>query len=1652
MFNNTAWMINSTPCWVFIEGMYQKGNIQKLLNQRSEARILLSDDKICDVPVNQIQRASNSKAIDLTELPYINEPEILFKIKNNVYLDRQVLIQNVNTNLSDFIQYKKYIDERLIINQVPPHIFSLLFFAYLNLDLGKSSQLFITGNQGYGKTQVITDLVSFLSKDYIIYYNLIKSLITNIDGHTQGVINYRFIFKQKKITGFVVQLYYIDISDYHKMQFFSQNLGDIPNSNLQKITSEQKIEDGQQYQQFVQQIIDILNGLTSLNDNIQMISILDYPGQTNLITNYISELIEQIYLQHTFKNCQQQLIQDQLQELYNQIQYEDNKTFLDNLEQQNEIPQSLMKLKNLVQKDIQLLYIRCIKDKQDLKQYRIFDSIKFFQSSYPHRMTYNEFYQRFHHLDVFNRKIPLQKHINSNQDMKALVREISKRLTQSKGLLFGQNQVYFKKEAYENINKLLCSHNKKINSFAKIIQKAYRVRQFKNAILKCVKKIKSIQDGTNQQQELQQTIEEKDDQKQNSTQEIQWENLIEISDLDSYQLLNEEQLQQYKKLKITFLQQKQQCLLDGKEYEEIYNTGFQLLSQEQQIQREKNILNKKLQEQLKELEAIEKEVSDQESYSLLTFEQKLQYLNLKKQEQTQVAFNLLDQNQQHQIKQSKRLKRMKEFQDKIYQQLEPFLSDLEAYKQLTTGQQNEYKKQKLESKKSVSIQLLNEQQQFNRRQNLINQRPRQIQKKQFLIDDYLSDSTSFQLLDFNQREVYIEQKKANYPLKILQNKVRYGYDIDISDPESFQLLENKEEYLKNKEKLSLFQDISDIEAFLAISDVEEYINRKKEGLFCISKKLANQEKYEALKQQRYQAQQRLDELNLIRHDLLDSNAFRLLKDEQWKVRKQQLIEQKQQQQIKYSESVAFQLLSIDKKNERKILEQKEIAKKNILNPFLFENYLNPNSSVAFRLLQNKDVVYNKLSLAYTLLKDKNLRDQQLKELIIYPWEKVESYKEKSNLLQLKLSRYEKEKQDQGIVDFSDYEAYLLLDEDQLKDYKNNSYSLLDDEQKQIHRRIMKSKLKSDSNHSDLESFNLLSDDSKQKYNKMKIQDVSDYCAYDALENKQQYEIEKQNKITHLNQIEENGYKIYFGQTPQIFTIQEYEDFINNQKKIQKKIEEEEYEYIKKQQEEEKRKQKKCDLPRKFIIQDLIQNPHSQHFAIYEKVQQNKKLLDIRSTIDKNFNFEFDNELFQKLQNNQFKDYCSKVINHQGDQIDKIMKCQTDNLKKPLTKIQNERVVLNVFKSITKFAHMKRSSVTTKEHLERIVCNLIGTNAQIELPPPPKSLQRSQAVDMDALKKSMEFEITSKQFNDEVQIENNQEIREEIFLQLFKQIEGNTKDHLYYLLRLCIVITHCIPLMHPLPFIQYLIEQLQKPENKLFKEPEICKYTKQIIKNLSVNTEEKVFKDEIKTQLIPRVYLPSKEEIQLMFECKQPIVKLMIHSDTPLWIELEHHYSVQQVIKQICNLINQQNNWMFFGLMVAQSRNERVFNTLYLDESANFFDILNKLEFHEEINNNVYKLNKRFQIYIRIKEYFQFEEDDQDLLDLLFYQLSFDVKRGCFNIKEDELSILQELEIYIKYGGNSISSKYNLKDKMAAKLQYLKVIQLASNINLPIFQK
>ena len=80
------------------------------------------------------------------------------------------------------------------------------------------------------------------------------------------------------------------------------------------------------------------------------------------------------------------------------------------------------------------------------------------KTGYPKKMSYQEYYKRYHVLDALNKRIPLSKHINSGTDMRALVIEMNRRLFQKteKGIMiFGENYIYMKLYGSHQIEEML---------------------------------------------------------------------------------------------------------------------------------------------------------------------------------------------------------------------------------------------------------------------------------------------------------------------------------------------------------------------------------------------------------------------------------------------------------------------------------------------------------------------------------------------------------------------------------------------------------------------------------------------------------------------------------------------------------------------------------------------------------------------------------------------------------------------------------------------------------------------------------------------------------------------------------------------------------------------------------------------------------------------------------------------------------------------------------------------------------------------------------------------------------------------------------------------------------------------------------------------
>ena len=91
--------------------------------------------------------------------------------------------------------------------------------------------------------------------------------------------------------------------------------------------------------------------------------------------------------------------------------------------------------------------------------------VKVLKDGYPKRVSYNDFYTRYHELDFINKKITLSKHLNNGTDMRALVIEIHKRLfpkMEKNYNIFGEEHLYMKLESGYLIEDMLFQWKNKI--------------------------------------------------------------------------------------------------------------------------------------------------------------------------------------------------------------------------------------------------------------------------------------------------------------------------------------------------------------------------------------------------------------------------------------------------------------------------------------------------------------------------------------------------------------------------------------------------------------------------------------------------------------------------------------------------------------------------------------------------------------------------------------------------------------------------------------------------------------------------------------------------------------------------------------------------------------------------------------------------------------------------------------------------------------------------------------------------------------------------------------------------------------------------------------------------------------------------------------
>jgi hypothetical protein len=92
-----------------------------------------------------------------------------------------------------------------------------------------------------------------------------------------------------------------------------------------------------------------------------------------------------------------------------------------------------------------------------------------------------------------------------------------------------------------------------------------------------------------------------------------------------------------------------------------------------------------------------------------------------------------------------------------------------------------------------------------------------------------------------------------------------------------------------------------------------------------------------------------------------------------------------------------------------------------------------------------------------------------------------------------------------------------------------------------------------------------------------------------------------------------------------------------------------------------------------------------------------------------------------------------------DDIAKCMKSTSDNLVEPLTNVDEFKVekAKQMFRSLLKVGHFKRSRFTPKQHQDKIITGVLGSGSIMDLPPVPNKLLRSGTEKFEKFKQRFE---------------------------------------------------------------------------------------------------------------------------------------------------------------------------------------------------------------------------------------------------------------------------------------------------------------------------
>ena len=262
------------------------------------------------------------------------------------------------------------------------------------------------------------------------------------------------------------------------------------------------------------------------------------------------------------------------------------------------------------------------------------------------------------------------------------------------------------------------------------------------------------------------------------------------------------------------------------------------------------------------------------------------------------------------------------------------------------------------------------------------------------------------------------------------------------------------------------------------------------------------------------------------------------------------------------------------------------------------------------------------------------------------------------------------------------------------------------------------------------------------------------------------------------------------------------------------------------------------------------------------------------------------------------------------------------------------------------------------------------------------------------------------------LHSNQLIKDEAFLQIYKQINNNTnyESKIRGYKFLAIVSSCFVPSKNIYDIIlNFLFFENDKEKTDI----SITNHIKFIFARL------------LKTNEKQRKIIPCTEELEYIENLKSISIPLYFFEGNQTNINIESYTTVKDLKKKMMEFLDFNIQKSIYYCIYEIGIIDEVTYEKYIDDSEIVCDIL---AYWKSEKLKAEKKNKKvdFQFYLKLLIYYPFEETDEETISLVYFQTLYDVISGKFNLNTNKIIKLAGLQLLNDYGNEREDAYNNLK--------------------------